>query len=276
MNQHLHAPQRPQDLLDQEAVKDLVREAYRNVVGAGSRAAERLYSPGQLARLPRGAIEQALGVGNPVQAARLQPGETVADLGCGGGIDTILAAQEVAPQGRAIGLDMLPEMLEVAAQHAREAGVANVEWVLGEIEAIPLPAGSCGRRVEQWCDQPVAPQVSSLRGGLPDPEARRPDGGGGRRGGRGPAGGGDDEPCGVGGLTLGRFDGACLRQQAAQGRVRGRGARGRVAVRGGRVGAIPAVHRGADLPHAAADPSRATALRGAVCDLSGAQAAGVS
>jgi SAM-dependent methyltransferase len=142
MSQRAQAGPQPQDLLGQQAIKDLVREAYRNVVGTGSQAAERLYSPGQLARLPRGAIEQALGVGNPVRAARLQPGETVVDLGCGGGIDTILAAQEVAPEGRAIGLDMLPEMLEVAARHAREAAVANVEWVLGEIEAIPLPPGS--------------------------------------------------------------------------------------------------------------------------------------
>ncbi|GBD30036.1 Ubiquinone/menaquinone biosynthesis C-methyltransferase UbiE [bacterium HR32] len=142
MSQRAQAGPQPQDLLGQQAIKDLVREAYRNAVGAASRAAERLYSPGQLARLPRGAIEQALGVGNPVRAAGLQEGETVVDLGCGGGIDTILAAQEVAPQGRAIGLDMLPEMLEAAARHAREAGVANVEWVLGEIEAIPLPPAS--------------------------------------------------------------------------------------------------------------------------------------
>jgi len=143
MSDHVHASRHPSmDLLGQEAIRDLVREAYRNVVGTASRAAERLYDPEQLAQLPRGAVEQALGVGNPVRAARLRPGETVIDLGCGGGIDTILAAQQVAPSGRAIGLDMLPEMLEVAARHAHKAGVANVEWVLGEIEAIPLPRAS--------------------------------------------------------------------------------------------------------------------------------------
>ncbi|MDR7484552.1 MAG: methyltransferase domain-containing protein [Armatimonadota bacterium] len=129
-----------EDLLGQDAIKEIVRRAYREVVGAKSTVAERLYDPEQLAALPRGAIEQALGVGNPVRAAGLRPGEVVIDLGCGGGIDTILAARAVAPTGRAIGLDMLPEMLEVAARNAAEAGVDNVEWVRGEIEAIPLPS----------------------------------------------------------------------------------------------------------------------------------------
>jgi SAM-dependent methyltransferase len=130
------------DLLGQEAIKAAVREAYRAVIGARSTVAERLYEPGQLALLPRGAIEQALGVGNPVRAAGLRPGEVVIDLGCGGGIDTILAARAVAPTGKAIGLDILPEMLEVAARNAAEAGVRNVEWLSGEMEAIPLPEGS--------------------------------------------------------------------------------------------------------------------------------------
>lgn len=130
------------DLLGQEAIKASVREAYRAVIGRTSTVAERLYDAEQLALLPRGAIEQALGVGNPVRAAGLRPGEVVVDLGCGGGIDTILAAHAVAPPGKAIGLDMLPEMLEVAAQNAAEAGVRNVEWLSGEIEAIPLPDSS--------------------------------------------------------------------------------------------------------------------------------------
>ncbi|MDR5693834.1 MAG: methyltransferase domain-containing protein [Armatimonadota bacterium] len=128
-----------EDLMGQEAIKGLVREAYRAVIGTKSTVAGRLYDPGQLAMLPRGVIEQALGVGNPVRAAGLRPGEVVIDLGCGGGIDTILAAYAVAPSGKAIGLDMLPEMLEVATRNATEAGVQNVEWLHGEIEAIPLP-----------------------------------------------------------------------------------------------------------------------------------------
>jgi arsenite methyltransferase len=128
-----------EDLLGQEAIKDSVRQAYRAVIGTRTSVAHRLYDPEQLALLPPGAIEQALGVGNPVRAAGLRPGEVVIDLGCGGGIDTILAARAVAPAGRAIGLDMLPEMLEVAARNAAAAGVPNVEWLRGEMEAIPLP-----------------------------------------------------------------------------------------------------------------------------------------
>jgi len=129
------------DLLGQEAIKESVRQAYRAVIGRTT-VAGRIYDPEQLAVLPQGAIEQALGVGNPVRAAHLRSGETVIDLGCGGGIDTLLAARAVAPAGKAIGLDTLPEMLEVAARNAADAGVRNVEWVRGEIEAIPLPDAS--------------------------------------------------------------------------------------------------------------------------------------
>lgn len=131
-----------EDLLGQDAIKEIVRHAYREVIGARTAVAERLYDPEQLAVLPRGAVEQALGVGNPVRTAGLRPGEIVIDLGCGGGIDTILAARAVAPTGRAIGLDMLPEMLDVAARNAADAGVRNVQWLRGELEAIPLPEGS--------------------------------------------------------------------------------------------------------------------------------------
>ena len=135
---HAVAP-RDDDLLGQAAIKESVREAYRAVVGAKTAVAERLYDPEQLALLPVGTIEQALGVGNPVRAAALQPGEVVIDLGCGGGIDTILAALAVAPSGEALGLDTLPEMLEAAARHASSAGVRNVRWLRGDMEAIPLP-----------------------------------------------------------------------------------------------------------------------------------------
>ncbi len=138
---HPVAP-RDDDLLGQSAIKESVRDAYRAVVGAKTSVAARLYDPGQLALLPQGAIDQALGVGNPVRAAALRPGEIVIDLGCGGGIDTILAARAVAPGGEAIGLDTLPEMLEVAARHAAEAGVTNVRWLHGDMEAIPLPDAS--------------------------------------------------------------------------------------------------------------------------------------
>ncbi len=144
MSDHAIHPVAPtsDDLLGQEAIKESVRQAYRAVIGTRTTVAERLYDPEQLAVLPHGAIEQALGVGNPVRAAHLRSGETVVDLGCGGGIDTLLAARAVAPAGKAIGLDTLPEMLEVAARNAADAGVRNVEWVRGEIEAIPLPDAS--------------------------------------------------------------------------------------------------------------------------------------
>ncbi len=144
MSDHATHPVAPtsDDLLGQEAIRESVRQAYRAVIGTRTTVAERLYDPEQLAVLPPGAIEQALGVGNPVRAAHLRSGETVIDLGCGGGIDTLLAARAVAPTGKALGLDTLPEMLEVAARNAAAAGVRNVEWVRGEIEAIPLPDAS--------------------------------------------------------------------------------------------------------------------------------------
>lgn len=130
------------DLLGQAAIKEVVRQAYRQVVGKASSVATRLYNADELALLPAGAIAQALGVGNPVRAAKPRPAEVVIDLGCGGGIDTILAARAVGPTGKAIGLDMLPEMLQVAAVNAAEVGVTNVEWLRGDIEAIPLPDGT--------------------------------------------------------------------------------------------------------------------------------------
>jgi len=78
-------------------------------------------------------------VGDPIRAAGLTFGQVVIDLGCGSGIDTLLAAHAVGPNGKAIGLDMLPEMLEVASCNAAESGVTNVEWLLGHLEEIPVP-----------------------------------------------------------------------------------------------------------------------------------------
>lgn len=130
------------DLLGQTAIKELVRQAYRQVIGEATTVAGRLYDREQLALLPPGAIAQALGVGNPIRAAGLKAGEVVIDLGCGGGIDTILAAHAVGPSGKAIGLDMLPEMLEVASRNVAESGITNIEWLRGDLEAIPLPEAS--------------------------------------------------------------------------------------------------------------------------------------
>jgi SAM-dependent methyltransferase len=92
--------------------------------------------------LPEGAVRVSLGCGNPVAVADLRPGETVLDLGCGGGIDVLLSARRVGPSGKAYGLDMTEEMLDLARAHARQAGVGNAEFLLGQIEAIPLPDGS--------------------------------------------------------------------------------------------------------------------------------------
>ena len=127
------------DLLSQDAVRDSVRERYRGVIGRSTEIAEELYSAEELSLVPDAAVEAALGVGNPVRRAGLASGETVVDLGCGAGIDTLLAARLVAPGGRAVGLDTLPEMLERASAHATAGGIANVAWVRGELESIPLP-----------------------------------------------------------------------------------------------------------------------------------------
>jgi SAM-dependent methyltransferase len=130
-----------EDLLHQAEIKQVVREAYAALeTGGGFRAIGDLYSPEDLASVPEGALAWALGVGNPVRRAELRPGQIVLDVGSGGGIDTILAAREVGPAGRAIGIDLLEEMVERARRHAAEAGVAAwTEFHQGEMEAVPLP-----------------------------------------------------------------------------------------------------------------------------------------
>jgi arsenite methyltransferase len=103
-------------------------------IGAG------LYADSDRAALPDAAVLASLGCGNPTAVAELHPGETVLDLGSGGGIDVLLSARRVGPAGRAYGLDMTEEMLALARANAEEAGATNVEWLKGQIEAIPLPA----------------------------------------------------------------------------------------------------------------------------------------
>jgi len=101
-----------------------------------------LYSALERAELPEAAVLASLGCGNPVAVAGLHEGERVLDLGSGGGIDVLLSARRVGPSGRAIGLDMTDEMLALAQRNAADAGITNVEFVRGTIEAIPLPAES--------------------------------------------------------------------------------------------------------------------------------------
>jgi SAM-dependent methyltransferase len=99
-----------------------------------------LYSILDRSELPGAAVLASLGCGNPVAVADLRPGEVVLDLGSGGGIDVLLSAKRVGPAGRAYGLDMTDEMLDLARRNAAEAGTGNVEFLKGYIEAIPLPA----------------------------------------------------------------------------------------------------------------------------------------
>ena len=130
------------DLMRSDEIKAFVRDAYRAVNGSTTRVAERLYSPEELALVPESARNGALGLGNHVRFARIEPGATVLDLGCGSGIDTILAAHRAGPTGRVIALDFLPEMLERTAQAVGEAGLGNVETLEAEIEQLPFADAS--------------------------------------------------------------------------------------------------------------------------------------
>jgi arsenite methyltransferase len=101
-----------------------------------------LYDEAQKGDLPETAVKASLGCGNPTALAQLMAGETVLDLGSGGGIDVLLSARRVGPTGKAYGLDMTDEMLALARENQRKAGVENVEFLKGEIENIPLPDNS--------------------------------------------------------------------------------------------------------------------------------------
>lgn len=127
------------DLLHGDEVKAIVRDAYGAVEAGTREVACKLYSPEELALVPDSAVDRALGVANHLRHAEIGPDDVVLDLGCGAGIDTILAARRA---GRVIGLDFLPAMLERTRAAAAEVGLSNVETLEGEIEAIPLPDAS--------------------------------------------------------------------------------------------------------------------------------------
>jgi arsenite methyltransferase len=110
--------------------------------GCGDPITANLYGAEERAALPQEAVSASLGCGNPTAMIELRPGETVLDLGSGGGIDVLLSARRVGPAGRAYGLDMTDEMLALARDNQRRAGAVNVEFLKGEIEAIPLPDSS--------------------------------------------------------------------------------------------------------------------------------------
>jgi len=115
------------------AAETVLGEEEAKVFGGG------LYGDGEHGELPDTATMASLGCGNPTAVAELGAGETVLDLGSGGGIDVLLSARRVGPTGKAYGLDMTDEMLALARQNQAKAGVENVEWLRGQIEAIPLP-----------------------------------------------------------------------------------------------------------------------------------------
>jgi SAM-dependent methyltransferase len=142
-------------------VKEVVREKYGQAalrVGTHGRASccgggsalevscdpitKDLYDASEQRELPDTAVQASLGCGNPTALAELKPGETVLDLGSGGGIDVLLSARRVGPAGKAFGLDMTDEMLALAEENKRKSGLTNVQFLKGEIEDIPLPDNS--------------------------------------------------------------------------------------------------------------------------------------
>jgi arsenite methyltransferase len=139
-----------------EAVKEKYGQAALRATGGGASCCgsspsssccddpitSNLYSKSQREALPETAVRASLGCGNPTALAQLNPGETVLDLGSGGGIDVLLSAKRVGPTGKAYGLDMTDEMLALARENQKKAGIENAEFLKGEIESIPLPDNS--------------------------------------------------------------------------------------------------------------------------------------
>jgi arsenite methyltransferase len=136
----------------QDAVKQKYGEAAKRAASGGTACCggggelsgcdpitKNLYGEGEQAGLPAKALAASLGCGNPTALAKLQPGEVVLDLGSGGGIDVILSAKRVGPAGKAYGLDMTDEMLALARENQKKAGIDNAEFIKGAIENIPLP-----------------------------------------------------------------------------------------------------------------------------------------
>src|SRR5207248_4959479 len=138
-------------------VQDAIREKYGEIAktvgktssccgptacGCGDPITSHLYSEAETRDVPADAVAVSLGCGNPTALIQLEAGQTVLDLGSGGGIDVLLSARRVGPAGKVYGLDMTDEMLALARENQRKAGATNVEFLKGTIEAIPLPDNS--------------------------------------------------------------------------------------------------------------------------------------
>jgi arsenite methyltransferase len=145
--------------MSEQALKDVIRQKYGEAAvraksgqekggccgtscGCGDPITADLYGSDETAGLPDAAVAASLGCGNPTALIELKPGETVLDLGSGGGIDVLLSARRVGPAGKVYGLDMTDEMLALARENQQKAGATNVEFLKGEIENIPLPDNS--------------------------------------------------------------------------------------------------------------------------------------
>jgi len=138
----------------EEEIRDAVRRRYAAAAkqvatgveqcpcGCADEISSGLYAEGETGGLPATAVQASLGCGNPVALAELRAGEVVLDLGSGGGLDVLLSARRVGPTGKAYGLDMTDEMLDLARRHQAESGVANAEFLKGQLEAVPLPDAS--------------------------------------------------------------------------------------------------------------------------------------
>src|SRR5436309_9861843 len=118
---------------------NLAQQATAGSKASCSKVTENLYRDDDVANIPQAAINASLGSGNPTALTQLREGQVVLDLGSGGGLDVLLAARRVGPSGKAYGLDMTDEMVALARQNQRKAGVTNVEFLKGDIEQIPLP-----------------------------------------------------------------------------------------------------------------------------------------